>query len=587
MSIRPAAALLAAVVAVTGSAPAFAQLPSAAAPPSPVSGRLATVSPAGNYLAAHFATSERDNVAAATYYRALVRIFPRNGAILEPAFLTVLSEGSVDEAADLAERIVKIAPDHRLARLVLGVQALRQKQYATARRNLRVAGQGAVGNLAAAIMIGWSQFGSDNTKGAVDGIDSLQGPDWYAGFKDLHAGLILDAAGQRKAAGRRLEEALKIDSRTLRVVDAYARWASRSGDKKLALATYESFDKVLPNNPLVEQSVATLESGGTLQPLVRTPAQGAAEILYGLGAELGRQGGEDLALIYLQLARWLDPSHALIDITLADLLENMKKHDEAIAVLVQVPDSSPLKSAADIQRAMNLDAASRSDEAKAVLKAVIEKNPKDLRAITALGDVQRSKQEYADAAATYTRAIDQLQAPTAANWTLYYFRGTAYERTKEWAKSEADLKKALELKPDQPHVLNYLGYSWIDQGINLDDGMEMIRKAVTLRPDDGYFIDSLGWAYYRTGHYDDAVRELERAVELKPEESVINDHLGDAYWKVGRKLEAQFQWNHARDQNPEPDDLAKIQRKIAVGLDEAQKASAEITPPATGKPGGG
>ncbi len=158
------------------------------------------------------------------------------------------------------------------------------------------------------------------------------------------------------------------------------------------------------------------------------------------------------------------------------------------------------------------------------------------------------------------------------NWVQHYFRGICLERSKQWSKAEADFKKALELQPDQPQVLNYLGYSWVDQGVNLDDGMKMIRRAVEQRPDDGYIVDSLGWAYYRIGNYDEAVKNLERAIELKPEDPTINDHLGDAYWRVGRTLEARFQWAHARDLKAEPEELPKIEAKLKDGLPELDKS---------------
>lgn len=586
-SLWPAVATLALVTAFGGGTAVKAEAPPAAL--------IAQSSPAGNYLAARLALSERDTGAAAAYYRALARVFPRNGEILERAFLTALADGEVDEAVDYAQQIVKIDANHSLARLVLGVKAMKTKQYVTARSNLRRAGDGAIAELSTTLMSAWSQWGSGNARAGVSAIDALQGPEWYQGFKDLHAGLILDAAGVRKDAGKRLEQALKLDPRSLRVVDAYARWASHSGDKDLAVSTYEAYDKVVPNDPLVAQALDQLRAGKTLPPLITSPQAGSAEVLYGLGAALGRQGGEDFALIYLQLGRWLDPSHPLIEVTLADLYQSMDKHAEAITLFRAVPDDSPLKLNAEIQLGINLNAAGRKDEAEKTLEQVTVKNPKDLRALMALGDVLRANEKYEKAAEVYTKAINEIQAPTPQNWTLYYFRGISYERTKEWAKSEADLKKALELRPDQPHVLNYLGYSWIDQGVHLDDGMEMIRKAVTLRPDDGYFIDSLGWAYYRIGKYDDAVRELERAAELKPNEAVISDHLGDAYWKVGRHLEARFKWNQARDLDPDADELAKIDRKIAVGLDEAEKAqtvqstSTESAPPSpvAEKPAGG
>jgi Flp pilus assembly protein TadD len=193
----------------------------------------------------------------------------------------------------------------------------------------------------------------------------------------------------------------------------------------------------------------------------------------------------------------------------------------------------------------------------------------------ALGNIERGRKKFADCAQTYSQGIDVLpDAADKANSVYYYYRGICEERSHQWPKAEADMKKALELQPDQPNVLNYLGYSWIDQGVNLDDGMKMIKRAVEQRPDDGYIVDSLGWAFFRIGNYDEAMKNLERAVELRPEDPTINDHLGDAYWRVGRKLEAKFQWAHARDLKPEPDDLPKIEEKIANGLPDEPPGTA-------------
>jgi len=249
----------------------------------------------------------------------------------------------------------------------------------------------------------------------------------------------------------------------------------------------------------------------------------------------------------------------------------------AIKVYERVPANSPLKRNAQIQLATNLDASDRSEEAIGILKSVISETPKDVEAITALGNIERGRKKFADCGQTYTQAIDALPSIDKNNWVYFYFRGICEERSKQWSKAEADMRKALELQPEQPHVLNYLGYSWIDQGTNLDEGMKLIKRAVDQRPDDGYIVDSLGWAYYRIGNYEDAVKTLERAIDLKPEDPTINDHLGDAYWRVGRTLEAKFQWAHARDLKPEADELPKILAKIENGLpaDAAPPSSAE------------
>jgi len=230
---------------------------------------------------------------------------------------------------------------------------------------------------------------------------------------------------------------------------------------------------------------------------------------------------------------------------------------------------------AAIQMASNLDALDREAEAEQHLKALIKDHPKDLEAIVALGNVLRGHKKFAECGDVYSKGIDTIAQPTKANWVIFYFRGICYERSHQWPKAEADLKRALELFPEQPHVLNYLGYSWVDQGTHLDEGMSMIKRAVKQRPDDGYIVDSLGWAYFKIGNYPEAAKQLERAIELKPEDPTINDHLGDAYWRIGRTLEARFQWAHARDLKPEPEELPKIVEKLKNGLSDETSSQAK------------
>jgi tetratricopeptide (TPR) repeat protein len=293
-----------------------------------------------------------------------------------------------------------------------------------------------------------------------------------------------------------------------------------------------------------------------------------AEVLFGLGAALGRQGGEDLGLVYLQLALYLDPDHALALLSLSDLYEMQKNYEQAIKALSRVPAGSPLKRHAEIERALDLEQLERGAEAKKLLASLIEQDDSEIEAITALGNVLRARKEFKEAAEVYSKAVALVKEPARQHWSLFYYRGICYERSKEWALAEKDFEKSLELFPDQAQVLNYLGYSWVDQGLHLDKALQMIRRAVELRPNDGYIVDSLGWAYYRLGRFEEAAKELERAIELRPEDPVINDHLGDAYWQVGRRLESGFQWRHARDLKPEPEDLAKIEIKLREGLQD-------------------
>jgi len=535
---------------------------------------------AGDYLAARHASAGRDAASAAAFYRAARKADPRNRELLELAFYAVLADGDIDEAVKLAERMVHIDRSSRSAnaRLVLGVRALKQKQYQQARNQLTHAARPPVSDLIATLLAGWALQGANDSKGAVELIDRLNGPEWYAIFKDLHTGLILDLSGNRKEAGKRFERAYKLDPAALRVVQAYASWLSRNGRRDEALKVYQTFDASLPRHPLVTEAMRKLHKGESLPRLVDGASAGAAEALYGLGAALARREEElslaNRGLAYLQLALYLDPDHPLALLSLADLYEAMKKPELAINIYSRVPSNSVLRRNADIQMALNLDSLERTDEARQQLEKLIASHPDDLEAMLALGNILRDRKHYAECADAYSKAIDLIPHPTKPTWTVFYFRGICYERSKQWAKAEADLKKALELYPEQPHVLNYLGYSWIDQGVNLDEGMRLIRRAVDQRPDDGYIVDSLGWAYYRIGKNDEAIKRLERAVELKPMDPTINDHLGDVYWRVGRKLEATFQWTHARDLKPDPDELAKIEAKLKNGLEDAGTSAA-------------
>ena len=539
-------------------------------------------SASGSYLAARHAGGQKDAAAAATYYRAALRGDPRNNELLGRTFLAVLANGEVDEAVKLAERVLQVDKTDRIARLVLGVRALKQKQYPVARRELAQSIRGPITDLTATLLSAWTMASPGESKSAADTIDKLAGADWYAIFKDLHAALILDLAGQKKEAAKRFERAYKLDPTALRVVQSYGSFLSRQGNNAEALKVFAIFEEALPRHPLIVEAVNELKAGKKLAPMVDTPQAGAAEVLYGLGSALGRRGGEDLGLVYLQLALYLVPSHPLALLSLGDLYEAMKKPELANKTYERVPLSSPLQRNAQIQLALNLDTLEKTDEAKASLEKLIAANPGDLEAIMALGNVLRGRKQFAECADVYTKGIDTITKTEKSNWVIYYFRGICLERAKQWGKAEADLKKSLDLFPDQPHVLNYLGYSWIDQGLNLDDGMRMIKRAVEQRADDGYIVDSLGWAYYRLGNMDEAVKHLERAVELKPEDPTINDHLGDAYWRVGRTLEARFQWSHARDLKPEPDDLVKIEDKLKGGLPEEAADVAKAK-----RPGGG
>ncbi len=547
---------------------------------------------AGNYLAALVASADRDTPAAALYSREALRADPRNADLVERAFAAALADGDVASGFSLADRLLARDPSNSLARLAVAVRAIAEGQFVAARAQMAAGEAGRAHDVTTTLLTAWSYAGAYDLRHALETLDRVRDPSVIV-FRDYHAGLIADVLGDAPEAQRRLKAAYDADKNTLRLADAYARFLARHNDVEGAKKIYADFDRLIPHHPLIVSATADLTAGKPLAPVVRNARDGAAEVLYGLGGAGTRQGDELAALIYLRLALYLRPDHDLAAVTVANLFEDLKRNDAAIRAYQLVPTSSPMYESAQIQAGLELDSIGRADDAMARLKEIVAANPKDSEAWSALGNLQRTAKNYEDAAASYDKAIELVGTPDRSNWTLFYFRGICFERAKQWPKAETDFKKALELYPDQPSVLNYLGYSWVDQGVNLDEAFKMLRRAVDLRPSDGYIVDSLGWAYYKLGHYQEATDELEKAIDLKPADPVVNDHLGDAYWRVNRRTEAHFQWNHARDMGPEPEDLPKILHKIEFGLpdepskDESAAPLAPATPAAPEQKSGG
>jgi tetratricopeptide (TPR) repeat protein len=575
LSLAPSLTALACMLGLFAATEPARAVQTVSASPYPVA-----ASQWGNYLAALIASQERDTPAAAAYFRETLKVDPLNAELMGRAFASSLASGQVDQAAAIADKYVLRDPHNPLVRLALAARGVAAGQYGVARAELNAGLGGQPRDVTTTMLTAWAFAGAKDEKRALDTLDGLQDPA-LAVFKNFHAGLIADVLGDSKEAQSRLKSAYDADKTTLRIVDAYARTLDRNGDVDGAKAVYQDFAKVTPDHPVIVAALADLAAGKKLEPIVHDAREGVAETLYGLGGA-GRGQGDELApLIYLRLALYLRPDHDLAAATIADLFEQNKQTEEEVAAYHLVPASSPMHESAEIQAAIAEDALGQNAQATESMLALVKAKPSDIDAISALADLQRAAKNYEASAANYSKAIE-LSAPlTKSNWTLLYFRGICFERMKNWPAAEADFQKALELYPDQPLVLNYLGYSWIDKGMHLDEAFAMLRKAVDMKPDDGYIVDSLGWAHFKLGHFDEALAQMEKAIDLKASDSTINDHLGDVYWRVGRPLDALFQWNHARDYGPDPDDAPAILKKITNGLPPVPTPSATPSPTLT------
>ncbi|ODN68897.1 Lipoprotein NlpI precursor [Methylobrevis pamukkalensis] len=540
-------------------------------------------STAGNFLAGFHADRAKDFDAASLYFTRALLTDPEDTYLLERAFTLTLADGEIKGAFGLSRRLLAIDPDNRLANLASGVDLLERGSYTKAIDAFGKSHSEPLTELIAGILQAWAEYGAGRTDKALDRLDAMNGPQWFELFRSYHAGLIADASGRSDEAIERLRVAHGFDEGSIRITEAYVRALSRAGRFDEANAVVDELLARVPDHGVLNRLKTNLVAKTKMKPLATDARHGAAELLSGVANAISRDDGSELVAGLLQLALHLDPKTDIARITLAEIFERSKNYERAIEMLGLVDEKSGFKRAAEIQIGFDYNALDKVEEARKHLEGVIRANPKDLDALTALGNILRVRKMFEPAADAYTQAIEALGTPAPQHWQLYYNRGIAYERTKRWPQAEADFKTALKLSPDQPLVLNYLGYSWVDRGENFDEALGMIEKAVEAEPSDGYIVDSLGWVFYKLGRYEEAVAQLERAVELRPADPTINDHLGDAYWRVGRTIEARFQWAHARDTDPEPEELPKILKKLQEGLPPlTSKQASEGTKPSGG-----
>ncbi|MCC7166653.1 MAG: tetratricopeptide repeat protein [Rhodospirillales bacterium] len=547
-------------------APRTAAPPSDIAPPSLVGSSIA-----GQYLAARHAHALSDTGAAADYYSKALERDPENVELLQRAFVLMAAEGRMDRATDLATRLLTYDGEAATAAFVLAVKAMKNGDPKAAERQLTPLPRRGVSSFMVPLLLGWTLAAQGKTSEALAALKPMRESNAFAVLHDFHAGLISDLAGRMDEAGRFYEGVRNNPSGlSLRAVRVLGSYYVRRGQADQASQLYRRYRDEHPDSPLLDAILAEARVAGGQRP-INNPIEGMAEAFFGAAGSLRQAKSNDIALLLARLGLELQPDFALVKVLIGGVLEDMNRYDDANHVYVDIPKSDPLNWSMRIRMAENLNRLKRIDEAAALLEQLASEEPSRFDPLVSLGDVLRSDKRFAEAASAYERAIARIPKIESHHWGLYYARAIAYERTKQWPKAEADFLKALELEPEQPFVLNYLGYSWIEMGLHLERARAMIETAVRSRPTDGYIIDSLGWVLYRLGDYPGAVKNLERAVELRPDDPVINDHLGDAYWKVGRRLEARFQWERALVLKPEPDQVDGIRAKITSGLADTKK----------------
>ena len=530
---------------------------------------------AGPYLAGVSASYDNDYAAAARFFAEAAERDPDNINLLQDTAINAVIAGDFDTALPVASKLQDLGADVQLSGLILIADAMGRQDYAGALAVLESAGD-EVNPLLGNLLRGWIEAGLGDIDAATQTLQSVSGDTAFGALAKYHQSLILGLVGNFDGAVSILEGdaetgPLRVNRASARV---HAQMLMQLDRKDDALAVIGTALEEEPDLELFDLR-ESIQSGQDVSfDHVRSVEDGAGEVLLTLASALGP---ESFALFYGRLAQIVRPDYVEAYLFTADLFSTKEQYALAVADYEKIPAESIDYRSARIGRANAFADAGDAEGAIAAMSAITEEWPDDGYALISLGDLYRYEERFEEATATYTQALGLVERPRPGDWRTHYVRGISYERTDNWEAAEADFRKALELRPDQPLVLNYLGYSLVEMDMKIDEARDMIERAVAGDPDNGYITDSLGWVLYKIGEYDAAVPHMERAAELLPSDPIINDHLGDVYWTVGRKTEAVFQWKRALSFGPEEAEADRIRRKLDVGLDvvRAEEAEAE------------
>ncbi len=534
----------------------------------------------GAYLAAQVAASQSDYSAADDWYARALTADPKNPDLIEGAMISALSLGDIPRAAGLAESLrTQDAKSQNVALALLAQNAL-NADFAAILADQKQ-GQSA-GVLMDDLAGAWANVGLGQMTDALVQFDKIIATKGLEGFGLYHKALALAQAGDFGGADEILSgRAAGTIGLMRRGIIAHAQILSQleKGPAAITLLT-SGF------NPATDPEVADLISRLSAAEAVpmaglMTAQEGFAEAFFTVATALNGETDDAYTLLHARIASALRPQDADSILLTAALLERQKQYDLATAVFAQIPATDPAFTMAEIGRADATFAAGRKEASLEIMTALARSRPADLEVQVALGNAQRRADDFAGAVQTYDAAVALLPPqPAPVHWSIFYARGIAHEKLGAFDLAEADMRRALELNPDQAQVLNYLGYSLVDRGQKLPEALGMIERAVAAQPDSGYIIDSLAWVYYRLGRYADALAPMEKASLLEPVDPIVTDHLGDVYWANGRTREAAFQWNRALSFSPTETDAARIRLKLEKGLDAvlAAEGAAPLTP---------
>jgi tetratricopeptide (TPR) repeat protein len=530
---------------------------------------------AGAYLAARVAEAGNDFRSATAWYGRAILSDPGNARLLEGAILAELGTGDLPLAIEAAERLGALGGEpNQLAAVTLLADRAQREEYAAILAD--IAAGSPLSELVNGLVGAWARVGDGKMSDALAEFDKVAETRGLEAFGHFHKALALASVGDFEGADEILSGRAAGPIFVMRRgVFAHAEILSQLERNADALALLDRSFGTDPD-PLVDALRRRLAAGEPIPfDTVRTARDGIAEVFYSVGTALNREADPVYTLLHLRVATYLRPDHADAILLTADVLQELGQFRLAVETYASFGPDDPNFVSAEIGRAGSLRAQGNPDAAIEALQALARSHGNLFAVQFALGDMLRMEERFDEAKVAYTAAIDLLPKVTENDWALFFYRGIAHEQSKDWPPAEADFRRALELNPTQPQVLNYLGYGLVDRGEKLDEALGMIKKAIEDDPDQGYIIDSLAWALFKLGRFDEALEPMERASLLEPVDPIVTDHLGDIYWMNDRRLEARFQWRRALSFDPTEKDATRIRRKLEVGLDVVMQEEAD------------
>ena len=497
----------------------------------------------------------------------------------ERAFTAAVIAGEIGKAAS-----VPLAPGQgslaaeRLARLVRAVEFLATNKGADALAILKSEPPQGQTAQAVTLLVPWAAAAAGDWLQATAA--PIPGPTNTPALTNLFAGFgrarLLERAGRLDEAEVVFRSLTSANPENAVFVIGHGEFLERRGRRPEAIALYErALTKGLDTEIALARDRAKAGRSAPSQPSLQ---EGAGESLLAPAATLVTRRQPELGLAMMRLALRLDPRLDDAWMLVGDAMAAAGDADVARDAYARIPASSSKYSAAQNRLAWSLQRAGQVDAAMKVARDGLDRSKDNPQALSLYADLLRENGRYADSIEVMDRLIAR-GGGAVEPWRLYYLRGVAQERSGRWDRAEPDLRQALKLNPNEPDVMNYLGFGWANRYQNLDAALDLLQKAAALRPRSGEIRDSLGWARYRLGKYEDAVRDLERAVGLAPAQPDINDHLGDAYWRVGRKLEAEFQWRRVLTLNPDDKLRMEVTAKVEAGLEGSPAVAEPAAPP--------